>query len=330
MTKYENVCVFCEQTDAGLLSISMEALGIGRKLADDLNQSLIAVIIGSKVADLAASAIHYGADKVYVCDSPLLNVYQTDLYVVVMQKLIDEVGAQIIIMGQTDVGRDLAPRLAFRYGTIATLDCLDLAIDSSKRLLRTKPVYGGNARQMVSTDIDPQIATVRNHAMVALEPDKSRQGEIIPFDPDVDISVVRSKLLEKVVEEVQGIKLEDASIVISGGRGIGGPEAIAELEKFAKLLKAGIGASRPVTDSNWVPTSMLVGLTGKIIAPDVYIAVAISGSMQHMAGCSGSKTIIAINRDPDANIFNFAQYGVVEDWKKFLPAFSEKVKTMIA
>lgn len=329
MAEYNNVGVFCEAKEGKLAAISAEGLGIGRKLADDLGQSLVALVIGNQVAELSEAAIRYGADKVYVVDDVLFSDYQADAYIAVMENLVNRASTQIIIMGQTDTGRDLAPRLAFRLGTAATLDCLHLAIDAdSKRLRQTKPVFGGNAQQVLVTDVDPQIVTIRTKAMTALSPDETRKGEVIAVDPGVDSGVVRTMLVEKVAEEVAGIKLEDAGIVVSGGRGIGGPEGFTALRELAKVLNAAVGASRPACDQNWVPDSMLVGLTGKVIAPDVYIAVAISGSSQHLAGCSGSKNLIAINSDPDANIFNFAKYGVVGDWKSILPAFTEKLKTM--
>ena len=330
MAEYKNVGVFCESKGGKLAPVSTEALGIGRKLAHDLGQSLVAIVVGSGVADMAKAAIHYGADKAYVADDVLFGEYQTDAYVAAVQKLVESAAVQILILGQTDIGRDLAPRVAFRLGTVATSDCLELAIDgASGRLLQTKPVYGGNAKQVVTTDVDPQIVTIRSKAMIALEPDESRQGEVVGVDAGIDAGVARTRLVEKVVEEVAGVKLEEAGIVVSGGRGIGGPEGFAELEALAKVLKGAVGASRPAVDQNWYPTNRLVGITGKIIAPDLYVAVAISGSTQHMTGCSGAKTLVAINQDPEANIFKHAQYGVVGDWKAVLPALTEKVKTMI-
>jgi electron transfer flavoprotein alpha subunit len=323
------VGVFCEKKDGKLSPVSTEGLGIGRKLADDLGQALVAIVVGKKVADLAKEAIRYGADKAYVVDNDVLSEYQSEAYVAVMQKLLNQAAIQILIMGQTDIGRDLAPRLAFRLGTVASLDCLDLAIDSdSKRLLQTKPVYGGNAKQVVTTDGNVQIVTIRSKTMTPLEPDDARQGEVIAVDAGVDAGVMRTKLLERVSEEVAGLKLEDATIVVSGGRGIGSQEGFADLEALAKVLGGAVGASRPATDNSWYPNNRLVGITGKIIAPDVYIAVGISGSSQHLTGCSGAKTIVAINTDPEANIFRFAHYGVVGDWKVVVPALTEKVKSM--
>jgi electron transfer flavoprotein alpha subunit len=166
--------------------------------------------------------------------------------------------------------------------------------------------------------------------MEPLKPDTSRKGEVITIPAGLDPSAIRTKVLEKVKEKVEGIKLEDATVVIAGGRGVGGVEGFRQLEELAKLLKGAVGASRPACDNGWIPNAAQIGLTGKIVTPDLYIAVGISGASQHLAGCSSAKAIVAINKDPEANIFRQAQYGVVEDWKKVLPAFIQKVKELLA
>jgi electron transfer flavoprotein alpha subunit len=273
----------------------------------------------------------YGASKVYAVDDPLLKYYQADAYVNVMEKVVKQIMPAVIIMGQTDIGRDLAPRLAFRLGTAVTMDCVDLAIDpESKRLLQTKPVYGGNAHAVFTTDTNPQMVTIRTKAMVATVPDSLRKGEVVNIPAGLQAADIRTKVINRVLEEVAGIKIEDAQVVVSGGRGIGGTEGFKQLEELAKLLKGAVGASRPPCDNGWMPDTVQVGLTGKIIAPELYIAIAISGSSQHMSGCSGSKTIVAINKDKEANIFRYARFGVVGDWKKVLPAFTAKIKEMLA
>ena len=331
MSEYKDVAVFSEVREGKLAPISTEGLGIGRKLADDSGQQLAALLVGSGVAAAAQEAIAYGADKVYVVDNPLLKDYRADAYIAVMEQVVKQVKSQVIILGQTDIGRDLAPGLAFKLGTAVNLDCIELAIDAdSKRLLQTKPVYGGNANAVYITETDPQIVTIRTKAMTPLEPEVSRQGEIITIDAEIDESAIRTEIIDSVVEEVSGIKLEDAEVVISGGRGIGGPEGFAQLEELARLLRGAVGASRPPCDNGWIADTVQIGLTGKIIAPELYIAIGISGSSQHISGCSGAKNIIAINKDAEANIFRQARYGVVGDWKKVLPAFTEKVKELLA
>ena len=330
MPDSKGVLVFAEITDGKLGAIAAEALGGGRKLANDLGQELGAVLIGNGIDSLAQEAIAIGADKVYVADDAALANYQTDTYVAMMDKVSRQVTPAIILLGQTSYGRDLAPRLAFRLNTAATLDCVALDIDpASKRLLMTKPVYGGNAQAVFATDSDPQIATVRSKAMTALPRDTARKGEVIAVAAGLDAGAVRTKVLEKKKEQVAGVKLEEAPVIISGGRGIGGAEGFKQLEELAKLLKGAVGASRPACDSGWMSDTNQVGLTGKIVAPDVYIAVGISGASQHLAGCSGAKVIIAFNKDPEANIFKVAHYGVVGDWKVLLPAFTKKVKELV-
>ena len=331
MSEYKGVMIYCEVAEGKLASITTELLGCGRKLADDLGEELCAVLAGSDISSVAQEAITFGADKAYVVDDPLLKDYQTDSYVAAMEKVVKQVMPRILLLGQTSIGRDLTPRLAFRLKTAASLDCVELAIDpDSKLLLQTRPVYGGNAQATFTCEAYPQMATVRAKAMSALEPDTSRKGEITTIKADLDPSAIRTRVLEKVPEEVEGIKLEDAEIVVAGGRGIGSAEAFKQLEELARLLKGAVGASRPPCDNGWVPSGLQIGLTGKIVSPDLYIAVALSGSSQHMTGCSSAKNIIAINKDPEANIFKTARFGVVGDWKKVLPAFTSKLKELLA
>jgi electron transfer flavoprotein alpha subunit len=327
MTDFKGVMIYCEVVERKLAEISTELLGCGRKLAEDLGEGLCAVLVGSGISDAANEAIAFGADMVYVVDDQLLEDYQTDSYVAAMEKVAEQATPQVILMGQTAVGRDLAPKLAFRLDAAATMDCIDLEIDTdSKRLLQTKPVYGGNAQAIYTTACNPQIATVRAKAMTAPEPDASRQGEVIAIDAEIDAQTVRTKVLEKVPEQVEGVKLEAAKVVIGGGRGIGGAEEFTQLEELAGMFGGAVGATRAVVDNGWLPSTKQIGLTGKVITPDLYIAIAISGASQHMAGCYSAGTIVAINKDDEANIFNEAEYGVVGDWREVLPGFLNKLK----
>jgi electron transfer flavoprotein alpha subunit len=313
MAEYRNVMVFCEVADGKLTAIATELLGCGKKLAGDLGQELLAVIVGSGIASIAAEVIAFGADKVYVIDDPLLKDYQGDAYIQIMDKVLNQVKPGVLILGQTAVGRDLAPRLAFKLNTAAILDCVELAIDQqSKLLLQTKPVYGGNARAVYTSESLPQIATLRAKVASSLAKDDSRKGEIINVAAGLDPATLKVKVTQKIKEEVDGIKLEDAEAIVAGGRGIGSADGFKQLDELAKILKGAVGASRPACDNKWL-----------------YIAVAVSGSSQHMAGCAGSKTIVAINKDPEANIFKEARFGVIGDWKKILPAFSNKLKELM-
>jgi electron transfer flavoprotein alpha subunit len=332
MAGHKGVLIYGEVTGGKLDSISLELLGIGRKLADDLGQELGAVLLGSGIGDAAREAIAFGADKVYVVDDPVLKDYQTDSYTAVMERVCKQLLPDILLLGQTAIGRDLAPRLAFRLGTGLTMDCIEVHIDpETKLMVQTKPVYGGNALAVLACErTKPQMATIRVKAMSPLDRDDSRTGDIISIPAELDPTAIRTKVLDKVKEEVVGIKLEDARVVVCGGRGIGGGEGFRQLEELAKVLGGAVGATRPPCDSGWVPAHFQVGLTGKIVAPDVYIGIGLSGSSQHIAGISGAKNIIAINKDPEANIFKVAHYGAVGDYKKVLPSFVQKCKELLS
>lgn len=330
MGEHKGVMVLAEVREGKPAAITAELLGCGRRLADDLGEELSAVLVGDGAGVLAGEVIAAGADKVYTVEEGLLTDYQPDGYVAVMEKIVKAAAPQVLLLGQTTIGSDLAPRLAFRLETSAVLDCVELAIDGeSKRLLQTKPVYGGNARAVFSTESFPQIATVRAKVMSPLEPDSARQGEVIAFEAGISEGDIRSKRLETVPQEVAGVRLEDAGVVVSGGRGIGSVEGFKQLEDLAEMLKGAVGATRASVDNGWAQDGMQVGLTGKIVAPELYIAVALSGASQHMSGCTGSKNIVAINKDEEANIFREARYGVVGDWKRVFPAFSDKVKELL-
>ncbi len=318
-----------EIQEGKVLSVTLEALGIGRKLADELGKELSCAILGKDLDGLSQELIYHGADKVYILEDELLKEYNSDAYVQACEKLSRETSPEIILIGHTVMGRDLAPRLAFRLGGGLVTDCINLEIDKEKGLLKmTKPVYGGNALAEYTTEKKPQMATVRPKAFEPVR-DEGRKGEVVKFDPGIDKGKVKIKVVDRKKEEVVGVKLEDADVVICGGRGIGGPEGFAQLEELAKLLGGAVGATRPPCDNGWVPPHYQIGLTGKIVTPNLYIGIALSGSSQHLAGMSGSKHIIAINKDPEANIFKVAEFGVVGDYKKVLPAFIRKCKEIL-
>jgi electron transfer flavoprotein alpha subunit len=332
MAEYKGILVCGELAGGKLASITTESLGCGRKLADDLKEELFCLLASDAVGGASKEAIAFGADKVYAVEHPALKEYQADSYLQAAEKLVKEISPRAILIGQTSMGRDLAPRLAFRLGTSLTTDCLDLSIDPGTKLLtQTRPVYGGNAQAVFTSELMPQMVTVRTKAMSPLERDDSRKGEILPTKIDIDTAKVRTKILETVKEEAAGIKLEDAPVIVCGGRGVGGPEPFqTTLKVLADLLHGAVGASRPPADNGWVPEALHIGLTGKIVAPDIYIAIAVSGASQHTAGCSGSKHIIAINKDPEANIFREAEFGVVGKYEEVVPALTNKLKELLA
>jgi electron transfer flavoprotein alpha subunit len=325
-----SVLVHCEITESTLAPLSLELLGVGSRLAQDLKQELIAVLIGNNITPLAQEAIAYGANKVYAVDNQQFKDYLPDLYLAAMDKVLKETSPAIMLFGQTQIGRDLTPRMAFRLNTAAILDCVALAIDpTSKRMIMTKPVYGGNAQAIQICETNPQIATLRSKSSSPAAKDSNRKGDVIIVTPDITPSSASVKILGRNIETETGVKLEDARIIVSGGRGIGSADGFKQLEQLAKLLKGALGASRPPCDNKWISDSLQIGLTGKIVSPDLYFAVAISGSSQHLSGCSGAKIIIAINKDKEANIFKIANYGVIADWKKVIPALTENIEKLV-
>ncbi len=332
MAENKGILVCGELANGKLASITTELLGCGRKLADDLKEDLSCLLASDAVGGASKEAIAFGADKFYSVEHPTFKEYQADSYMQAVEKLVKEISPRAILIGQTSLGRDLAPRLAFRLGTSLTTDCLDLSIDpATKLLIQKRPVYGGNAQAIFTSELMPQVVTVRTKAMSPLERDDSRKGEVMPTKIDIDTSKVRTKILETVKEEAVGIKLEDAPVIVCGGRGVGGPEPFqTTLKALADLLHGAVGSSRPPADNGWVPEAAHIGLTGKIVAPDIYIAIAVSGASQHTAGCSGSKHIIAINKDPEANIFREAEFGVVGKYEEVVPAFTNKLKELLA
>jgi electron transfer flavoprotein alpha subunit len=328
----QGVLVFAEVTGDGLTGIAREMLGVGRTLAQALGEPLQAAMLGSGVQAAAQEAIYHGAETVYVADTPVLEQYQTASYTAVMAQIAAQATPNILLVGLSDSGRDLGPRLAFRLRTGLASDCVDLTINPETKLMEaTRPVSGGNAMgTVVIEQARPQMATVRAKTMEPAGRDTSRQGKIEPITVDIDATSLPVKLVERVKAKAAGVRLEDAEIVISGGRGLKGPDDFyAILEPCANVLGAAMGASRAAVDEGWVPNQMQVGLTGKIISPTLYIACAISGAAQHMAGCGYAKTIVAVNRDPDAPIYQRANLGVVGDYKKIVPAFQKKCEELL-
>ena len=330
MDNHKGVLVCGEIADEKLAPVTIELIGLGRKLANELGDPLCALLMGSKASGLAQEAIAYGADNVFVADDSLLDQYNSDAYTQIVAGVCQKALPSIMLLGHTDIGLDLAPRLNARVGGGLAMDCIALAIDPATKLLASiRPVFGGNAHAtMVSKSARPQMATVRAKTVPPAERNNSRQGQVIPVEGKVDPSAIKVKVVERIKESVEGVKLEDAEVVVSGGRGIGGAQNFAMLRDLASVLGAAVGASRPACDEGWVPARFQVGQSGKVVSPKLYIAVAISGAMAHIAGCLGSKVIVAINKDKDANIFSVAHFGVVGDYKQILPALTAKLKEL--
>ncbi len=323
----KSIAVVGETYDSALTRHTAELIGGARSLADARGASVDLVLLSDGAKEEAGEGIVFGADRVFVLRHPLLGEYHADAWLMALEKLCKELEPGVVLMGQTATGRDLGPRLAVRLNTGIAMDCVSISPEHETGEVRlTRPVFGGKARAVLACRQKPAMATVRAKAMTALAPDYSRQGEVIGQEMEIEESMIRTRVVETGEERLEGVPLEDAEVVITGGRGIGGKEGFAMLEKMANLLNGAVGASRPPCDNEWVPPSRQVGLTGKIVSPRLYITVAVSGASQHMAGCRDANTIIAINKDSEAAIYNFAHYGVVEDFRKLMPSLLSELK----
>ena len=327
---YKGVWVFGEQTCGCVASVSLELLGIGRKLADDLGVQLSAILIGENVSEIEKSFIAHGADNVYVIDDPSLKYFNDEIYTDIFVQLIEKYKPEIVLMGATTYGRSIAPRISSRLNTGLTADCTCLEIDPEKKILmQTRPAFGGNLMATIlCPDHRPQMSTVRPKVMKALEADTSRTGEIIK--PDISIpSASKLRVLDVVSTLCETVNLTEADIIVSAGRGLQDAKNIKLVEELAHVLGAAMGASRAVVDAGWVDYSHQVGQTGKTVCPKVYIACGISGAIQHLAGMSSSDTIIAINKNPDAPIFRVATLGIVGDVLEIVPELIKEFKSKL-
>ena len=327
MANESGVVVLAEHTGGTLIGLSLEILGAARRLADQQGEKVTAVALGSGAQEAARQSLAFGADSALVVESAGLDEYRNDSWTSTFLAAAREANPSIVLIGQTPVGRDLAPRFAIRAGTAVAMDCVDLAIEDG-RLLMTRPCFGGKAHAQYTSKTLPQVATVRAKSQEPVEQDTTRVGEVKTLD--VDLGEAVATVVSREVVQAEGLRLEDAKVIVSGGRGLGSAEAFFELETLAKVLGGAVGASRAVVDLGWAPLNQQIGLTGKVVTPDLYIAVAISGASQHLAGITGARTIVAINKDKDADIFKVARFGAVADWKPFLPAFLAECRKLKA
>ena len=330
MSDARNVWVFIEVVRGKIKGVSLELLGQGRKMADDLGEKLVAIIPGNEIEDFAKMAIHYGADEAIVVDQKELKDYSTDGYTKAMCTLIKKYNPAVLLIGATNNGRDLGPRVSSRMQTGLTADCTELGVDSETRLVKwTRPAFGGNLMATIlCPDYRPQIGTVRPGVFKKPEEDTGRKGEIIHETVEFGPDEIRTRIVE-VITEAGGadVNLEEAEIIVSGGRGVGGPEGFEVLKELADEIGAQNGASRAAVDSGWISSLHQVGQTGKSVGPKIYIACGISGAIQHVAGMSSSDVIIAINKDPDAPIFNIADYGIVGDLFEIIPELTKRIRS---
>lgn len=328
MNEYKNVLVVCEQRDGNLQSVSLELIGKARELADELKEEVIAVIAGKKVSDLTQELISYGADKVYYVEDDKLDKYITEPYVKVMTTIINDLKPQIVLFGATSIGRDLAPRVSSRIGCGLTADCTKLEIDEEVGLLNmTRPTFGGNLLATIqSPEARPQMSTVRPGVMPKQDEDKNRTGEVNKYDIDIEDKDINIEVIEEKLADKKKIKIEDAQVLVSVGRGIGSADNMKLAYDLAEVLEGEVSSSRAVVDAGWVEKDRQVGQTGKTVRPNLYIALGISGAIQHLAGMEESDLIIAVNKNPDANIFNVADVGIVGDINEVVPELIKKTK----
>jgi len=325
----KGIFIIVEQRNLEIRKVSLELLSQGRKVADETGEPLVAVILGQGIEGLAQTVAASGADKVILIDDAKLADYTTGAYTSVLNKLIRKEEPQAVLMGNTAVGKDLAPRLAQRLGVGLASDCTGMETDASSFLVFKRPIYAGKAFEYLTSNVRPILATIRPNTFKAAEPDASRQAEIVKETADIDADDLRAILKEVAIAASSRPDLTEANIIVSGGRGMGGPENYVILEALADVVGAAVGASRAAVDSGWKEHKFQVGQTGKTVAPTLYIACGISGAIQHLAGMGSSKFIVCINKDPEANIFNVADYGIVGDLFEVVPLLTEEFKKLV-
>jgi electron transfer flavoprotein alpha subunit len=325
---YKGVWVFAEQRDGVVCSVVYELLNKAKELAKDLNTYVGAVLLGHSVKDASQELILRGADKVFLVESDALKDFTAENYTKAIVNLVKKYKPEVILAGATTTGRSVVSRIAVNLYTGLTADCTELHIDKEKGLLvQTRPAFGGNIMaQIICPNFRPQMSTVRHKVMPEAQVDKSRKGEVIVEPYDQTWTDSRIKVLDFIKEAVATVNLSEADIIVSGGRGMQAPENFKMLEDLASVIGAAVGASRAVIDAGWLPYSHQVGQTGRTVCPKVYIACGISGQIQHLVGMQSSKTIIAINKDPDAPIFKVADYGIVGDVFKIVPLLTKELK----
>ncbi|ABR49229.1 Electron transfer flavoprotein, alpha/beta-subunit-like protein [Alkaliphilus metalliredigens QYMF] len=328
LVDYKGVLVYIEQRDKEIQKVSLELLGKGKEIADKLGEGLSAVIMGNDITGLAQELIYHGAEKVIVVDDKILENFATEPYTKALTAVINQEKPEVVLVGATSIGRDLAPRVSARIHTGLTADCTVLDVEEETRhLLMTRPAFGGNIMAtIICPDHRPQMSTVRPGVMVKLDRDTSKEGEIVLLDAGLVASDLNIEILEIVKEDKKKVNIEDATILISAGRGMGSKENMEPLYRLSEELKAEVSGSRAVIDNGWLDKERQVGQTGKTVRPDLYIACGISGAIQHVAGMEESELIIAINKSHDAPIFDVADLGIVGDASKILALVTEEIR----
>lgn len=343
LEEYKGVYVFAQQVDNKIDGVVLELLGKAQSLAKDLETKVTAVLIGNQVKELANVLASYGADKVIIVDDPQLKEYRTEPYTHALASVINKFKPEIALIGATAIGRDLGPTVSARVRTGLTADCTQLDIgdfpikkvgdkeQKHNQLLMTRPAFGGNTIATIACpDHRPQMATVRPGVMQKIEKIKNPNAKIIEYNPGFEKNDKYVEVLDIVKSVTDMVDIMDANILVSGGRGIGGPDNFKMLEEMAKVIGGEVSCSRAVVDAGWKPKDIQVGQTGKTVRPNVYFAIGISGAIQHVAGMEESDIIVAVNKDETAPIFDVADYGIVGDCSKIIPMLTESLKNIKA
>ena len=337
--EYKGVYVFAQQVDNEISGIALELLGKGKELAAKLETEVTAVLIGYNVKNLADKLAEYGADKVILVDDPELETYRTEPYAHALASVIEKYKPEIVLVGATAIGRDLGPTVSARVKTGLTADCTVLEIgdfplvaipgqeQKHNQLLMTRPAFGGNIMAtLMCPRTKPQMATVRPGVMKRIDKDETRKGELIKFDVDFTEADMNVEILEVVKSDKKSVDLTEAKLIVSGGRGIGGPQGFDMIRDVADALGAEVGSSRACVDAGWIEKDRQVGQTGKTVRPDLYMACGISGAIQHVAGMEGSELVISINKNDTAPIFEVSDLGIVGDVKQILPKLADAIR----
>jgi electron transfer flavoprotein alpha subunit len=331
MAEQSGILVVGEFEEGKLAAITGELLGGARRLADESGGFVSLLLAGDEAEHAAPQGISLGADRVYAVTHHMFTENSSESCTFLICKVCAEIKPALCLIGQTDMGRDVAPRLAARLESGLSMDCVDVKYDPEQKcFIQTRPAYGGKAMAvMTSAPHRMQVDTVRAKSMEPLDAPYVQKGETIVFSDGLDAFTPRARRTEWKKHATEGLKIEDAKIIVAGGGGVGGPEGFGGiLKELADLLGGAVGASRVPVDEGWAPLSMEIGQTGKIVNPDLYIAVGISGASQHVTGCLNSKKIVAINKDPEANIFKISDFGLVADYREALPLLIDKIKSM--
>ncbi|PKQ67138.1 electron transfer flavoprotein subunit alpha [Labilibaculum manganireducens] len=327
LEEYKGIYVFIEQREGIIQNVALELLGQARKLADELNDKVYAMLLGHQITDQAQSLIARGADEVIVVDAPELKEYTTEPYTQAICQIINERKPESLFIGATTLGRDLGPRVSARVGTGLTADCTKIEIGENGEMLMTRPAFGGNLMAtIVCKNHRPQMGTVRPGVLFAMDADESRTGAIVNYEVKFNAAKFRVKLLETVKEDNNLIDITEARILVSGGRGIGNKEGFEAMDALANTLNAEVSASRAMVDAGYIGHDRQVGQTGKTVRPDLYFAFGISGAIQHVAGMEDSDLIIAVNKDKHAPIFQVADLGIVGDAKQIIKKLTERLE----